>query len=165
MTLQKQMAQQIREAYFGGNWTAVNVKDALSGVTWKQATTKVFDLNTIAALVFHINYYISPALNVLHGKPPASSDSLSFAVPSTESESDWQNLVAKVMKDAESFAAEIEKLDETKFFETFWDEKYGNVFKNIDGIIEHTYYHLGQIVLIKKILTASNSTDQTNPDS
>ncbi|MGJ8593340.1 MAG: hypothetical protein ACSHXF_12375 [Aquaticitalea sp.] len=34
----------------------------------------------------------------------------------------------------------------------FVDAKYGTYLRNIDGMIEHSYYHLGQIVLIKKLL-------------
>jgi len=35
-----------------------------------------------------------------------------------------------------------------------WNGKYGNYFRNIVGVIEHIHYHLGQIVLIKKILVS-----------
>jgi len=58
----------------------------------------------------------------------------------------------KTWKDAENFAGLIEHLPERTLEETFWDEKYGNYYRNIHGIIEHTHYHLGQIVLLKKIL-------------
>jgi len=34
----------------------------------------------------------------------------------------------------------------------FTDEKYGTYQRNLIGILEHSYYHLGQIVLIKKLL-------------
>lgn len=46
----------------------------------------------------------------------------------------------------------LETLDEAKLFEDFADPKYGNYYRNLHGIIEHTHYHLGQIVLIKKLL-------------
>jgi hypothetical protein len=46
----------------------------------------------------------------------------------------------------------IEQLPETKLWEDFWGEKYGNFYRNFHGIIEHGHYHLGQIVLIKKII-------------
>jgi hypothetical protein len=35
---------------------------------------------------------------------------------------------------------------------SIWNAKYGNYYRNLHGIIEHTHYHLGQIVLIKKLL-------------
>ena len=44
-------------------------------------------------------------------------------------------------------------MPEGQLKENFVDEKYGSYLRNIDGMIEHCYYHLGQIVLIKKIIT------------
>jgi hypothetical protein len=58
----------------------------------------------------------------------------------------------KTWTDAENFTILIEQLPEGKLGETFFDEKYGNYYRNLHGVIEHTHYHLGQIVLIKKIL-------------
>ena len=39
--LTKQIAKLFRDVYFGGNWTASNLKDNLAGIDWQQATTKV----------------------------------------------------------------------------------------------------------------------------
>lgn len=152
MTTPQQIAKHLREVYVGDNWTSVSLKDALTDVSWEEAVTKVFDLNTIAALVFHVNYYIPPVLKVLKGEPLVASDKLSFDLPLISSEDDWQQLVSRVYADAENFAAQIEALDESKMFQDFSDGKHGNYYRNIVGIIEHTYYHIGQIVLIKKIL-------------
>lgn len=54
--------------------------------------------------------------------------------------------------EAELFANLIELLPEATLWEPFTDEKYGTYYRNIQGIIEHTHYHLGQIVVIKKML-------------
>lgn len=153
MTSVKQIARHFREVYFGGNWTAVNLKDVLEEVTWQQAITQVYHLNSIAALVFHIHYYLSPALNALQGKPLNAHDRFSFDLPGISSDEDWQQLVTGFFADAESFAQQIEQIDETKLFEDFAGaSRYGNYYRNLFGIIEHTHYHLGQIVLIKKII-------------
>jgi uncharacterized damage-inducible protein DinB len=152
MTTAKQIAKHLREVYAGDNWTSVNLKDALAGITWQQATTKVHNLNTIAALVFHINYYVNPVVKVLQGNPLQASDKYSFDLAPITSEEDWQKLVTKVFTEAELFAAQIETVDDKKLFDNFDDPKYGTYFRNLMGIIEHTYYHLGQITLIKKIL-------------
>ncbi len=152
MTLNNQIAKHFRDVYFGSNWTSVNLKDTLADVSWEEATTKLHNLNTIASLVFHINYYVNPILKVLQGEALVANDKFSFDFPTITSESDWQKLEAKVFLDVELFAAEIEKLDETKLFEDFADQKYGSYYRNLHGIIEHTHYHLGQICLIKKIV-------------
>jgi hypothetical protein len=156
MTTAQQIAKHLREVHFGGNWTAVNLKDTLKDVDYQQATAKIYNLNTIAALTFHMNYYVSAVLKVLKGELLTASDKLSFNVDEISSEEQWQNLVKKVMDEAEVFASEIEKLEDAKLSETLADPKYGNYFRNLDGIVEHTHYHLGQIVLIKKILSQKN---------
>jgi hypothetical protein len=153
MKVTEQIANHFREIHFGGNWTEVNLKDSLADINWQQATTKVYTLNTIAALVYHSNYYVSAVLKVLVGEPLYANDKNSFDHPPIQSQEDWEKLLNKTWDDAESFASQVEQLPESKLWETFRLEKYGNYYRNIHGIIEHTHYHLGQIVLIKKILT------------
>lgn len=152
MQLTAQIAKHFRDVHFGGNWTSVNLKDTLHDVSWKEATTKIYGLNTIATLVFHTHYYVDAVLQVLNGGPLTAKDQYSFAHPPIESEEDWRKLLEKTWRDAESFALAIEQLSEAKLEETFVDSKYGNYYRNLHGIIEHLHYHLGQIVLIKKIV-------------
>lgn len=151
MILINQIAKQFRDVYFGDNWTGVNFKDTIADISWEEAITKVNNLNTIALLVFHINYYLSPILNVLQGEPLYASDKFSFDLPPVTSAEDWQKLVTKALTEAELFAAQIEEIDEAKLFEDFAAPQYGNYYRNLHGVIEHTYYHLGQISLVKKI--------------
>jgi uncharacterized damage-inducible protein DinB len=124
----------------------------LKGVTWQQATTKVDGFNTIAALVYHIHYYVRSVLEVLEGKPLNAKDAYSLDCPAIDCQKDWENLLDKTRTDAEKFADLVAKLPESKLWETFSEEKYGNYYRNLHGIIEHTHYHLGQIVLLKKML-------------
>ncbi|MBC9934477.1 DUF1572 domain-containing protein [Chitinophaga qingshengii] len=151
MTIVQQLAKHFRDVHFGGNWTSVNLKDTLADINWQQATTKVQDLNTIAVLVFHVNYYVSAVLKVLQGGPLVASDKFSFDLPPVTSEEDWQRLVSKTLTEAEVFAGLIEKLEEQQLSEDFIEGKYGTWYRNIAGIIEHTHYHLGQISLVKKM--------------
>ena len=152
MNLTTQIAKHFREIHFGGNWTSVSLKDNLTDLTWQQATTHVYSFNTIAALVFHMNYFVTAALKVLQGNALDAHDKYSFDLPPIRSQEDWQNLLDKTYTDAEKFASLVEQLPESKLWEDFTDKKYGNYYNNIHGIIEHNHYHLGQIVLIKKIL-------------
>jgi hypothetical protein len=156
MNLSAQMAKHFKEVFFGGNWTSVNLKEAVEGVNWQQATTTVYSSNSIAALVYHISYYVSAVKKVFEGETLDASDKYSFNLPSIISETDWQNLLNKTFADAESFANLVEQLPEHTMGQIFVDEKYGTYYRNIHGIIEHTYYHLGQITLIKKILFSAD---------
>jgi hypothetical protein len=157
MNTPAKIAKQFRDFHYGGNYTGVNLKETLDGLSWEQATKKVNSFNTIAALVFHINYYVSAVLNVLEGGPLTGSDKLSFDVPPINSQKDWENLLDKVWKDAERFAILVEQFPEEKLNEQFANEKYGTWYRNIHGVIEHCHYHLGQIVLKKKIISQTQS--------
>jgi len=152
MNLQAQIAKQFRDVHFGGNWTSSNLKEHLADVTWQQATTQVYSFNSIAILVYHMNYYVSAVLKVLQGAPLDASDKYSFDLSPILCQQDWEKLLDKTWADAEGFASMVEQLPEQKLGDTFSDEKYGNYYRNIHGVIEHIHYHLGQIVLIKKIL-------------
>ena len=152
MSLTKQIAKHFREVHFGGNWTCSNLKDTLADVSWKQAITPVHSFNTIATLLYHMNYFVSAVLKVLEGEPLNASDKYSFDHPPINCREDWQRLVDKALADAEKFAGLVEQLPESKLWENFSEEKYGNYYRNIHGIIEHTHYHLGQVALVKKIL-------------
>lgn len=150
--LTEHLAKHFRELHFGVNWTWSNLKDNLADVTWQQATKQVYSFNTIAALTYHIHYFVNVTLKVLEGEPLDAHDKFSFDHPPIESQEDWEKLLNKVWSDAEKFASLVEQLPEDKLWETFSEEKYGNYYRNIQGIIEHSHYHLGQIALIKKIL-------------
>ena len=152
MSLSLQIAKHFREIHFGGNWTTSNLKGHLSDVSWQEAITKVHSFNTIATLTFHTSYYVSALLRVLQGKALDAKDELSFNHPPIQSQENWNNMLGKIWNEAEQAAVLIEQLPEDKFWEDFTDKKYGNYYRNIHGIIEHTHYHLGQIALIKKLL-------------
>jgi hypothetical protein len=153
MNLSTQIAKHFRDVHFGGNWTSSNLKDILKDVSWQQATTPVHSFNTIAVLVYHMNYFVSAVLKVLQGGPLDAHDKFSFDCPQIQSQQDWEKLLDKTWADAEAFANLVEQLPEHTFGENFTDEKYGSYYRNIHGIIEHIHYHTGQISLIKKILT------------
>ena len=156
MSISKLTAKHFREVYFGGNWTTVNLKSTLEDITWQQAIKQVHDFNTIAILVNHINYYVNAVQKVLKGQLLIAKDELSFTHPPIQSQQDWENMLNQVWTDGENFIQLIEQLPEDKLDQDFTDSKYGNYFRNLHGIIEHTHYHLGQIILLKKIILHEN---------
>jgi len=151
------LSKRIREVLSNGKWIAnTNFKDQILSLSWKQAIQKVDDLNSIAMLTFHVNYYMAEILNVLNGGELEIKDKYSFELPEIKSEKDWEIMVSEFMKNAEEFADKIEQLDESILDKPFDEEKYGSYLRNIEGFIEHSYYHLGQISLLKKMVSKNN---------
>lgn len=102
-----------------------------------------------------MNYFVSVVIKVLEGGPLDAHDKYSFDLPPILSGEDWEKLLDKTWTDAEKFAGLVEQLPVAKLWEDFSDKKYGNYYRNIHGIIEHIHYHLGQIVMVKKLLLQS----------
>ena len=152
MTLTAQIAKHLRDVYHGGNWTTSNLQDNVKDLSWEEATTQVESYNTIVALVYHINYYVSAIGKALAGGPLDSKDAYSFDHPPVSSEADWQRLLERVWADVETCVRLIAELPDSKLSEDFIDPKYGSYFRNLHGLIEHSHYHLGQIALIRKSL-------------
>lgn len=54
---------------------------------------------------------------------------------------------------AEKFINHVENMDNNLLTQPFVKEEYGSYLRNIEAQIEHSYYHLGQVSLIKKLIT------------
>jgi len=152
MKFTQHIARQLREVYFGKNWSGPYFKQHIESVTWEQAITKIQDFNTIATLAFHMNYYVKGVCNYLDGGDLEIRDKYSFDHPTIQSKKDWDELLEDINQSGEKLAKQIEKLPDSILNDTFYEEKYGTYARNFMGIIEHFHYHLGQIIFLKKLL-------------
>lgn len=149
----QQLADRFREAMLDGTWIAgTNFKHQLLEIDWMTATQKMGSLNTIAALTFHIDYYIAGVLNVLRGGNLDISDKYSFDFEPFDTEEKWKKMVGQIIQNSEQLVLAIESLSDEMLDDVFVDKKYGTYQRNIDGVIEHSYYHLGQLVFIRKMI-------------
>ena len=146
-------AGRLREVFLSGTWIAnTNYKLAVDGLTWADATRKIGSHNSIAELVYHINYYLQGLIPVLDGGPLEIKDKYSFDLPPIASEEEWQVLNAELLGHAEKFAGRVERMTAEEMAVSFVKAEYGTYERNIEAVIEHGYYHLGQIVLIRKLI-------------
>lgn len=146
------LANNLHQVYFGGNWTASNLKSALEGVTLQMASKQVFQFNTILTLTYHIHYYLKGTLDAINTGELTIRDKYSFDHPNLETENDWQEFLNTMWLEANTFIDLIKSLDDSVLDTYLAQEKYGKYHRNLLGIIEHTHYHLGQIVIIKKLI-------------
>ena len=149
-----EVAKRFKEVILNGTWIAnTNFRHQLTGLSWRTATRQVHNLNSIAVLAQHIHYYVRGVLQVLEGGKLDIRDKFSFDFPPIVSQEQWEAFLAVFWRDSEKFAERIEEMSDEQLDEAFVDEKYGTYERNLEGMIEHCYYHLGQVVLIRKILT------------
>lgn len=148
----KDIAHRVRELFLNGKWIAnTNYKHCLESTPWQLAIQK-HSKNSIAELAQHVHYYLKGVMEALQGKPLLVKDKYSFDFDEIKNEKEWKNFQRCLWEDAEKFAVVIEQLNEEVLHSDFVKKEYGSNKRNINAIIEHGYYHLGQIVLIKKQL-------------
>ena len=147
------LTNRLKEVLTEGKWvTGTNFKAQIIDMDWKDAVKSIDGLNSVALLTFHIHYYIAGVSQVFEGGTLAISDKYSFDAPPITSEKDWLDLVHRFCLDAENFIQLVEEMPDEKLSEVFVDEKYGTYERNINLMIEHCYYHLGQVLIIKKLV-------------
>lgn len=147
------LATRFREVLLDGKLIAfTNIKEQLADVTMEQALHKIGSLNSLADLTFHLNYYVHGVLQVFEGGELTIRDKFSFDRPDINTAQEWKQLRDSLFSNAEKFAIHIDGMTDEKLASGFVKEDYGSYEKNIDAMIEHCYYHFGQMVIIKKMI-------------
>ncbi|MEO1436996.1 MAG: DinB family protein, partial [Bacteroidota bacterium] len=149
----EQLAKRVREVFLNGLWVAnTNYKKGIEDVDWKTANHQISSLNTILKLTYHVNYYLEGVNTVFAGGELTISDKFSFDSEGIQTPEDWEQLKTNFLANAEQFAAHVETMSDEQLASTFVKEQYGSYQRNIDVTIEHGYYHLGQISIIRKMI-------------
>lgn len=153
MSRSSALSKRLKEVLLDGHWVAqANFKDLIESVTWIHASKKTMNLNSIAELTFHVNYYLGGILQVFQGGKLEIRDQYSFDLKPINSEGDWRSLVEDFVSNSNDLVRQVQAMSSEQLDTIFVAEQYGTVERNIEGVIEHAYYHLGQMVLIKKII-------------
>jgi len=151
MKLPPLVARHITEAVHG-NWTEIYFDDVIADVTHAEAIAIPLGLtNSIAMLVHHITFYNDVVFERLKGNNPTIDSSNGFAVNIADEEA-WQQLKESCFTSFKKLADAVAALPEEKLYEPALYNAEDTYYKTFHGIVEHAHYHLGQIVLLKKII-------------
>lgn len=148
------IARHLLEVNFGENWTEVWISKTLEDVSWEEAMIRTpASSNTIASLLHHITFYNKVIESRLKGINPVISEANGYDNPSLYQAEDWDKLKEDNLQSAQMLAEAIRKLpDEVLGQPILKDKPSDSYYKQLHGVIEHTYYHLGQIVILKNLI-------------
>ena len=150
----RELAKRFSDVILNNSWVANNsYKNQLTDLPLEVVLFKYQSLHNIAALAQHVHYYIAGILNVFNGGNLDIKDIYSFDFPPINTIEQWHTFLAVFWTDAASFTQKQEEMDENTLNSIFVKKEYGTYHFNINTLIEHSYYHLGQIVLIKKLIS------------
>ncbi len=146
------LAKRFSDVILHNSWVANNsYKNQLTDLPLEVVLLKYQSLHSIAALAQHVHYYIAGLLNVFNGGNLDIKDIYSFDFAPIDTLEQWHSFLAVFWTDASAFSRKLQEMDEDTLNSIFVKKEYGTYHFNINTLIEHSYYHLGQIVLIKKL--------------
>ena len=150
MTLAQHLGKHFRQAYFGGSFTERNLREELSDMPLAVAQRRTAGGNSVVALVYHLHFYVRGVASVLGGGPLDTRDAASWQTPAIDTEDEWRAFVTQVLAEGEAFAKTLEALPEEELWKPFYRPTNAPTLTNALGVLEHVYYHLGQVVLLAR---------------
>ena len=155
MTEIERILDQLKRAYEGNAWHGPSVREALEGVTAKQATKRpLANAHSIWELAHHIAVWENAVRRRLEGDRAR----ISLASPEDwppvddQSETAWEQARAALDRGHRELRDAIARVPESRLDEPIL-ESMSTVYVTLHGIIQHDLYHAGQISILKKAVS------------
>ncbi len=141
----------IKDHYNGNPWIDTTIAATLKQLTAKQAAVKIGELNSIWQIVNHMIMWRTALIARVMDKPISHPDNNYIEEIKDTSAATWKQTIKRFersQKDITSFlgSSEDELLDMVSPSSGY------SYFELVMSIVIHDSYHLGQIVLIKKMM-------------
>ena len=152
----------LRRIYLGNAWHGPAVLDAIRDVTAAQAGARpIADAHTIYELTHHIGAWIGETTSRLQGNPPAMPADGDFPPRTVTVDNDaWTEVCARLERRQAELLEAVTSFDAGRLDEAVDpNNKRGAddpvTFRALlSGIAQHSAYHAGQIVVLRKALGA-----------
>ncbi|MFB3387892.1 DinB family protein [Flavobacterium sp. LAR06] len=152
MSESKRVSNLYQSIYNGNPWLEVTLADTLRNVTAEQAYKKANpNLNTIWEIVNHLIQWRRNILRRVQGEIVTTPDHNYFVPIIDPSEASWEQSLQSLEKSQELWTAFFNDFDDADFDKIDPNNNH-NFYEDIHGIIQHDVYHLGQIVILKKLV-------------
>ena len=141
----------IKDHYNGNPWIDTTIAATLKQLTAKQAAVKIGELNSIWQIVNHMIMWRTALIGRVMDKPISHPDNNYIEEIKDTSAAAWKDTIKKLkrsQKDIISFLGS----SEDELLEKVSPSSGYSYFELVMSIVIHDSYHLGQIVLIKKMM-------------
>lgn len=151
MTHNNRLKKLFEDHYNGHPWLDVTILDTIHDITAIEAATQINGLNSIWQILKHMLEWRKTNLKRVNGKIlSAPSNNFIFEILDP-SENAWKKLKSDFNTSQIEWLLFIQDFDAKKF-DIVYEANQHTYYEHIQGVLQHDVYHLGQIVLIKKML-------------
>ena len=148
----KRIQKLFEDLYDGDPWLDITLLGTLRNISTEQAVKKIAPgRNSIWQICNHLISWRENVLQRVQGKEIASPENNYFTDIAESSETAWQQTLQRLERSEKQWIDFLENFDESEF-DTIYPGNNLSYYAHIQGIIQHDAYHLGQIVLLSKLL-------------
>lgn len=153
------IADQFRRSLEGEAWHGPSVLETIKGITAKDAAAHpIPSAHSIWELVLHITAWVKVCERRLRGDRAQLSDDENFPPVTDVSEAAWEKTRADLSSSHELLIEAIRNLDESRLDQPIIDDQsisYSTTYVTLQGGVQHSLYHAGQIAILKKTIQQS----------
>jgi|SRR6185437_10756003 len=140
------------DLYNGSPWIDVTIMATLKNISAEQAAKKVTpERNSIWQIVNHMIAWRENVLLRVEGNEVTAPNDNYFSQLEITSETEWQKALDRLANSQAQWINFLENFDESQFDKIYASNKM-TYYEHIHGILQHDAYHLGQIVLLSKLV-------------
>ncbi len=151
MSTCNRIADQFAKLFEGDSWIDVNIISTLSTVSAQQAAKKFLGIsNSLWEIVNHMIGWREAIFKKVMGENISSPDNNFFETITDTSDKAWQETLKRIMASQHMWMKMLEAMNDDQLDEILQPDNQTK-YHLIEGILQHDAYHLGQIVLLKKL--------------
>ena len=136
----------------GNNWTGINIQHALLDIPAAIATQRINQAHlNIAELLSHLTCWNKVMVSRLDNQNHQPAKEEDFPEIGKLTDGEWEDMKLEFFRSIHLLRGRLEN-HEDKILDEPMFEGASDAYRNLHGQIGHLHYHLGQIVLLKKLL-------------
>lgn len=148
----QRIAKLFDDLYDGSPWIDVNIKSTLERLTFEQASKRILPgRNSIWEIANHLINWRLNVLQRVQGKTITSPGDNYFVPVTDTSDAAWNKTLEQLENSQAQWFDFLKTLREDDFTKVYAGNNM-TYYEHIHGILQHDAYHLGQIVLLSKLL-------------
>jgi|SRR6185436_15236648 len=150
MTELQRLKKLLSDHFDGSPWLDVNIMDTLKDISASKAAGKTGNHNSIWQIVNHMIAWREANLKRVKDEVLPAPDNNFIEEIKDTSEEAWKATLKKLERSQHNILSFLESADDS-VLEKIYIPNNLTYYEHLQGILQHDAYHLGQIVLLKKI--------------
>ncbi|MFW6078135.1 MAG: DinB family protein [Gemmatimonadota bacterium] len=155
----ERIRRQLRNAFEGGAWHGPAVWEILGDVTAEEAAGRpLADAHSVWEIVLHVATWLDAVRRRLGGEAYVPSEAENWpSVPEETSDAAWAGARDRLSAAYEALRQALEDVGDADLDRPVAGQAY-DVYFMLHGVVQHTLYHAGQLMILKKAVRSPAGT-------